>query len=263
MLNKLLKYDLKWTLKFLSVFYILGFFFAFLTRVFANIENSLFMNIVSEVFRGATFSMVFSALANNILRLWIKFRQSIYGDEAYLTHTLPVKKGALYTSKILTAIISIFASFIVIISALLIMYYSKANLEWLKNMLLPLLEVFDMSLVGVVILLLLLIFLQFINILQCGYTGMVIGHRFNNAKLGMSILFGFISYMASQIIIVIMLFIPAIFNNDILNLFITTEQINFEVIKPAIIYSIISYTLISIIGFLVNIKLLRKGVNVD
>lgn len=263
MLGKLLKYDLKWTFKLLSVFYILGLFFAVLTRLFVNIENSLFMTIVTEIFRGATFSMVFSALVNNLFRLWIKFRQSLYGDESYLTHTLPVKKSTIYTSKILTAVISIFVSFIVIILALLILYCNKTNLEAFKNTLLPFLNVFDISFAGVIIILLLVLFLEFINILQCGYTGIIIGHRFNGGKVGISILFGFISYMVSQIIIVIMLFIPAIFNSDIMNIFITTEALNFEIIKPAIIYSIVSYSVINIIGFFVNIKLFKKGVNVD
>ena len=46
MLKKLLKYDLKNAYKILIVFYGLALFFAILTRVFLNIENSLFMNII-------------------------------------------------------------------------------------------------------------------------------------------------------------------------------------------------------------------------
>ena len=263
MLNKLLKYDLKWMFKFLSIFYILGLFFAVLTRLFLKVDNSLFMNIVSEITRGATFSMVFSALVNNLLRLWVKFRQSVYGDESYLTHTLPVKKSSIYLSKMLTAVITVFASFAVIILALLILYYSKANLEALKNYFLPFLDVFDISFAGVLTLLFLVLFLEFINILQCGLTGIIIGHRFNNNKLGMSVLFGFICYSISQIIIVILMFIPAIFNSDIMNIFVTTDALNFGILKPVVIYSVVSYTLINIIGLFINIKIFNKGVNVD
>ena len=263
MLNKLLKYDLKWMFKFLSIFYILGLFFAVLTRLFLKIDNSLFMNIVGEITRGAAFSMIFSALVNNLLRLWVKFRQSVYGDESYLTHTLPVKKSSIYLSKMLTAVITVFASFAVIILALLILYYSKANLEALKNYFLPFLDVFDISFAGVLTLLFLVLFLEFINILQCGLTGIIIGHRFNNNKLGMSVLFGFICYSISQIIIVILMFIPAIFNSDFMNIFVTTDALNFEILKPAVIYSIVSYTLINIIGLFINIKIFNKGVNVD
>lgn len=263
MLNKLLKYDLKWMFKFLSIFYILGLFFAVLTRLFLKVDNSLFMNIVGEITRGAAFSMIFSALVNNLLRLWVKFRQSVYGDESYLTHTLPVKKSSIYLSKMLTAVITVFASFAVIILALLILYYSKANLEALKNYFLPFLDVFDISFAGVLTLLFWVLFLEFINILQCGLTGIIIGHRFNNNKTGMSVLFGFICYSVSQIIIVILMFIPAIFNSDIMNIFVTTDALNFGILKPVVIYSVVSYTLINIAGLFINIKLFNKGVNVD
>ncbi len=48
MLKKLLKYDLKDMFKFLVIFYSIGLFFAILTRLFLNIENSLIMNIIGQ-----------------------------------------------------------------------------------------------------------------------------------------------------------------------------------------------------------------------
>ena len=48
MLKKLLKYDLKSIFKLLFVFYSLSLFFAILTRLFLNIENSLIMNIIGQ-----------------------------------------------------------------------------------------------------------------------------------------------------------------------------------------------------------------------
>lgn len=263
MLGRLLKYDLKQFLKFLSVFYILGLFFAVLTRLFLNIDNSLFMKIVGEICRGAAFSMLFSAFANNILRLWVKFRQSVYGDESYLTHTLPVEKHCIYSSKMLTAVITAFVSLIVLILGLFVIYYSKENADALKAMISPILNTFDISLLTGLVLVVFVLYLEFINILQCGFTGIILGHRFNNGKLGMSVLFGFIIYMLSQITIVILMFIPAIFNSDFMNIFVTTKAMNLEVIKFAVVYSIISYIVINIVGFLINIKLFNKGVNVD
>ena len=35
------------------------------------------------------------------MRMWVRFRSNFYGDESYLTHTLPIKREVLYTSKIL------------------------------------------------------------------------------------------------------------------------------------------------------------------
>ena len=78
MLNKLIKYDLKPMLKFISVFYILGTFFAILTRILFNIENSLIANIFGQITTGATISMLISILINNTMSLWVRFKNTIY-----------------------------------------------------------------------------------------------------------------------------------------------------------------------------------------
>ena len=107
MLRKLLKYDLKYMFKFLIIFYSLAIFFGTLTRIFLSIENSLIMNIIGQVCSGAAISMMFSILINNLMRFWVRFRSNFYGDESYLTHTLPISKSTLYLSKALTSIISL------------------------------------------------------------------------------------------------------------------------------------------------------------
>lgn len=92
MLKKLLKYDLKWVFKVVIVFYLLALFFAVLTRLFFGINNSFMMNIVAQICSGTTISMIVSIIINNIMRLWVRFKNNFYGDESYLTHTLPVEK---------------------------------------------------------------------------------------------------------------------------------------------------------------------------
>ena len=125
MLKKLLKYDLKYIFKVLIVFYGIGIFFAVLTRIFLNIENSFIMDIIGKVCSGVTISMIFNILINNIMRLWVRFKNNFYKDESYLTHTLPVDKSTLYLSKILTSIITLFVSVFVSGILLFIAYYSK------------------------------------------------------------------------------------------------------------------------------------------
>ena len=58
------------------------------------------MNIIGEICQGAMFSMMISAIINNLMRMWVRFKQNLYGDESYLTHTLPVTKASIYLSKI-------------------------------------------------------------------------------------------------------------------------------------------------------------------
>lgn len=263
MLNKLLKYDLKSIFKFLMIFYSLALFFAVLTRIFLNIENSFIMNIIGQVCSGVSVAMIFNILINNLMRLWVRFKQNLYGDESYLTHTLPVKKQTLYLSKVLTAVITLFASVLVIGLTLFIAYYSKENIETLKNILLPIANAYGSTVLKILLAFLFVFFLEFANGLQAGFTGIILGHKMNNAKLGFSVLFGFSAYMTIQIFAVLMLFAIALFNGDIMNLFVTNEIINVEMIKAIIYIAIVIYTVTLIIGYFINVKLFKKGVNVD
>ena len=263
MLSKLLKYNLKDMFRFLTIFYILSFFFAICARIFLNIENSVLFNIIGQIFSGATISMFFNIFINNLMRFWVRFRQNLYGDEAYLTHTLPVKKSSLYSSKIISTIITLFASFVVITLSLFVAYYSKENLEILKSMILPLTSFVDMKIIPIIIAFIFILFLEFLNILQCGFTGIILGHRMNNGKIGFSVLFGFISYTLSQLIVLFVLFIFALLNNDFMNLFVTESVLSPQTLKLLIIFAIIIYTVISVLIYFVNVKLFNKGVNVD
>ena len=263
MLKKLLKYDLENIFKFLSVFYILAVVFAVFTRVFFAIENSFIMNIIAQVFSGATIAMIFNIVINCLMRSWVRFKQNLYGDESYLTHTLPVEKKTLYFSKIITATVALFASVAVIGAVLFVAYYSKENLELLKNTLLPVADAFDSSVIGLLLILLFVLFLEFANILQCGLTGMIIGHKFNSNKIVRSLLYGFIVYMLSQGFVLLCTFIVGLFNKSIMNLFFTEGLIDLSYVKMVAYIAMGVYALVLIILCFVNIKLFKKGVNVD
>lgn len=263
MLKKMLKYDLKNVYKVVSIFYALALFFAILTRVFLSIENSFIMDIIGRVCSGITLSMLFNILINNILRMWSRFRTNLYSDEAYLTHTLPITKTQHYFSKILCAVILLFVSFAVIGITLFIAYYSKENTQIVKSVLLPMAEAYNSTIMVILGVLLFILFLQFFNILQCGIMGIILGHKMNGSKIGFSVLFGFISYMASQIIALLMVFICSLFNDKLMNLFITNDIIGIEQIKSILIIAIITYVVIILIGGFINIKLFKRGVNID
>ena len=263
MLKKLLKYDLKKIFKFLIIFYSLSLFFGILTKMFLNIENSLIMNIIGQVCSGAAISMMFSILINNLMRLWVCFKENLYKDESYLTHTLPIKKETLYLSKILTGIITLLVSVSVIGLTIFIAYYSKENIEILKNILLPIANSYGSTIIKILLLFLFVFFLEMANGLQSGFTGIILGHQKNNAKTGYSFLYGFIVYLLTQVFALLIIFLIGLFNKDIMNLFVTKEIINMNMMKLIIYLAIIIYTITLIIGYLINIKLFKKGVNVD
>lgn len=263
MLGKLLKYDLKWNNKALIVFYILSIIFALLTRIFFSIENSFVLNIVAQVCSGVTISMIINILINNILRLWARFVRNTYKDEAYLTHTLPVKKETIYASRFLSALITMFVSIVIIAVSIAIAYYSKENLQVVKTLLMPVAEMYDSTVLKLLFIVVFVLFLEMLFMLQIGYTGIILGNKKNNNKMVYSIIFGFICYMATQALILIILFVIGIFNKEVMNMFVTNNIVSVDIIKTVLYIAVAIYSSLIVIYYYINVKLLKKGVNVD
>ena len=263
MLKKLQKYDLQDIYKRVIIFYSLSLFFGILTRLFLSIENSFIMNVIGKICSGTTIAMIFNILINNLMRLWVRFKNNFYDDESYLTHTLPIDKKTLYLSKTLTSIITLFSSVLVIGITLFIAYYSKENIEVVKNLLLPLATVYESTVITIILAFIFVCFLEIMNMLQSGYVGIVLGHKKNNYKVAFSVLFGFGTYLLTQIFTILVVFIVAFFNKDLMNLFYTMDSLSVSTIKLCIYLAIAIYTLNIFILYFVNSKLFSKGVNVD
>lgn len=263
MLRKLLKYEMENIFKFLAIFYGLAIILGLLTRCFLGIENSFIMDIVGNVCSGATIVMIFNILINNIMRLWVRFKNNLYGDESYLTHTLPVKKANLYLAKIITAVVSLFISILVIGLTLAIAYYSKENLKALESMLLPVASSYNSTIIKIISAFLFIFFLEILNVLQAGYTGIILGHKMNSNKTIFSVMFGYGAYLLVQMFSLMAIFLVALFNKDMLNLFITQDLVSIDMVKLVIGLGIIIYVLTFVIGYIVNLKLFKTGVNVD
>lgn len=263
MLSKLIKYDIKSMLKFISVFYILGIFFAILTRIFFSFDNSLMLRIIGEITSGAAISMMISILINNLMRSWVRLKNTLYDDESYLTHTLPIDKKTIYLSKVITSFLVMLISFVFIAIILFIAYYSKANIETLKNILFPIATLLNSTVIKFLFIIFFLVFLELFSILLCGFLGIIIGHIFNKNKIVYSVVFGFISYMITQIMVVLIILIISLFNKDLMNIFISNEINNMSVLSNVSIISIIIYTVLIIINMFISIKIFKKGVNVD
>ena len=122
MLNKLLKYDLKYMLKNMSIFYILAIFFAITTRILFSIEQTVIIKLIGQISVGCLFSMLASILINVMMRSWVRFRDSVYKDEGYLTNTLPVTKNDIYDSKFIQTLIFFTISFLIVLSLVVISF---------------------------------------------------------------------------------------------------------------------------------------------
>ncbi|MBR6690543.1 MAG: hypothetical protein IKL65_04360 [Bacilli bacterium] len=263
MLKKLLKYDLKWIFKLLIVFYSIAIVFSILTRILFSIDNSTVFNILGQICSGVTISFIFSILINNIMRCWARFIKNLYGDESYLTHTLPVNKKTIFISKFLTGIITMFASVLVILIVLFIAYYSKENLEWVKTSLNILATIYNSTIIKLLLIIFLVFFLEMVFTIFAGYIGILLGHRSNDKRIVKSIIYGFITYMATQTITLIIMFICGLFNKDIMNLFMTNNIVNIDILKIIMYGAILLYTVYIVSYYVIGLKIFKKGIDVD
>ena len=263
MLKKLLKYDLQRIYKFLITFYFLSIFFSITTRIFLSIDNSTIMHIIGKISSGLTIVIFISTLVFNIMKLWSHFINNLYKDEAYLTHTIPVMKKQLYLSKLLTSIITILTSTIVIAISLGIAYYSKENIELIKLQLTMTSTIHNSSIINLLLIVFLVFTLEIIFLIESGYNGIVLGHKKNNNKIILSVIYSFLSYMSCQVITLLIVFIISLFNQDLMNLFTSNIIPSISTIKSIMYLAITVYLLYIMNYYLINVKLLNQGVNID
>jgi len=264
MLEKLLKYDLKYMIKNMSVFYILAIFFAITTRLLSLPEQSVMIGILSKISSGCMIAMIANIVINVMMRSWVRFRDSLYKDEAYLTHTLPVTKNDLYNSKLIQTLIFFFVGFVISLLSLFIAYYTQDSWQVIKEYVKTITTGFNMSTAFFIIMAIVLIFLELFNAIQCGFLGIILGYRRNNGKLGFSVLYGFIAYLIAQTLVLGLVFIYGLFDESVMELF-KSATINIDVNAFKVLAIIASILYLSIIFNMSIIckKLLNKGVNIE
>lgn len=263
MLKKLLKYDLKYMLKNMSVFYILTIFFALTTRLFFSLNQTIIIQVISQISVGIMYALIANTLINTLMRSWLRFRDSIYKDEAYLTHTLPVSKNNIYDSKFIQTLIFFVAGFMVIILALFIAYYTKERWQLLKEFINTITTGLDFKPVVFISGFLAVVFLELFNAIQCGFLGIILGHKKYKNKIAFSVLFGFIVYLVSQSLVLAMSYVVGLFNESIMNLFVFDYLVDTNALKLLMILAIILYVVIIFITSIICKKELNKGVNVE
>lgn len=262
MLKKLLKYDLKNMLKSISIFYLLSIVFAITTRILERLNETIVVNIITQISMGIMFSMIASSIINTLMRNWVRFKQTIYGDESYLTHTLPVTKHQILTSKSLLSAINLLITFIVCIISLLIAFYTKDNIMYLKDLTTVISTAIDINPKVFIVLVFIILYLEVYNIIISGYLGILLGHKKSNNKVGFSVLYGFITYILTQLIVLLCIYIIGLFNQDVMNVF-TSNNLNYSIITPLIYTFTLIYIVIIYIVNIVSNKVFSKGVNVE
>ena len=263
MLKKLLKYDLKYMLKNMSVFYILAIFFAIVTRIIFSLKQTIMVNIIGQITLGCMFSMAASTLFNTMIRSWVRFNDSIYKDEAYLTHTLPVTKNDIYNSKFIQTFIFFVVGFAFVLLSLFITYYTKSRWIMVKEFVDTITTGLNMSTGLFITGFMAVIFLEVFNAIQCGFLGLILGHKMKNNKIAYSISFGFIAYLVAQSLVLLLMYIVGLFEPSIMNLFESNILLDTKSFKILIILSIILYLIIIWLMSIICKREFNKGVNIE
>ncbi len=264
MLKKLLKYDLKWIYKVILVFYALAIFFALLSFGLSKAENSTLLNVLAQISCGFTVAMVANCIVNSIMRSWVRFRNNMYKDESYLTHTLPVSRNTVFLSKTLSAFICTFISTAVSAACIVLCYYNNDVIkESVKTMLGSLADSFGVSKAAVLAFLVFIVFLEIMFILITGYTGMIIGHRSNKMKMAKSIIIGFAVYLAFNVLTVGIICLAGIFDDRIMKIITSSDSVTAYVLKFFLIIAVVVYSVYNLILYIIGSKCLEKGVNID
>lgn len=259
MLVKLFKLDFKWVYQVLP-YYLLGLLFAFLLNLvcFHLPKTPITSFILTYIAPSLITALTISGLINLLIRTIIRFAVNFYGDESYLTHTLPVEKSTLFHSKILVALTTVPVALLVIFFAI-----CAENLEFTHI----LTSYFDFLKATPLasILAIFTVFLEFAFIYLCSFTGILLGHRAASGKKLRSALYILGLYFGSMILFFLTLYLlgflfpslAANFSSD------ATAFDNLSSIRPTLITSAIFYTIANLILYFLGKKTFAKGVNVE
>ena len=261
MTAKLLKYDLKKTTKILIYMYVISIAIAIVTRLVSLLDHIQLFFIVTKILEGCLYSAVINVIVNTFIHILLNFAKGFYGDESYLTHTLPVGKDKLFLSKYLTAIIVIVASVLVCVLSLFIALYT----EQLKTIILQGLQQvvvgFNMSVGGFLALIISVIFAQTCANISIAYTAIVKANQYNQKRIIKGILWFAIYYLALSIATLVLICISLAVMGDVTQIF--AEVLSQSAFTTILIVGLIAYLCGAVAFYFICQKQFQKGVNVD
>lgn len=262
MFNKLLKYHLQSIYKQAIIFMAIVLICAITSRLTAFDNPPFIVLFINKFTNGCAFGFTVGLIINVVMRTWARFITNTYGDESYLTHTLPVSKRTIWASIFAAGVIVTITSILTFIIAILIMYGSPDTINAISQ------SFYDsfgsnIKLSAFIIVLVFGIFLQLLFTLQAGFCGIIIGYRGYNYRLIRSVVYSIAIYILGSIILFTLALIWSCFDHDINQLLFqnVTPEIG-TVFRLLLGIAIVYFIYITSIYF-INAKLLSRGVDVE
>lgn len=261
MLIKLLKNDLKKNMRWLWILFVSAIVVAGITRGCKELgHNIAFFKVLGIFFDSIFYALIVNVIIQPFLRNFLNFTKSLYGDESYLTHTLPVTKNQILTSKFLTAIIEIFLGFVSIVISLLIMFASPTFVPTLK-ILLSTLVVGEISVFWTLFLFVSLIVVEFLMFISIIYFSIILAYKSKEKKIMKTFLYtALISFISITLLSIIMIIVMLINGVKISS---NTLLLSNTAFISIILTGIIVYSIVTIVLYFLCRKELNKGVNIE
>lgn len=277
MLAKLIKYDLKFIFKTVGIFAILLLLSAILHNITSYDYTPTFMDASGQVYGGdpdapaiilflhtvfynAIYCFLVGLLINTCTRIWQRFKSSMYGDESYLTHTIPLSRRALWTAKFLSALLTILSVLIVLALTCFILNLTDTGKTFLEGLgISSAWPLNNLAYAGT-------LFTQLTFIVLSGISGIILAHRLPTHKPH-SFLCGFGLYILGSCVVLSAILLLSQVNPDLQTLFANDyDPYSAHIISFVTrILSIVAlvYAVIIAIYYGINTKLLARGVDVD
>lgn len=206
--------------------------------------------------------------------IWRRFKSNFYGDEAYLTHTLPIPRRTLWNTQICIILITFVSIILVAIINCLILALTRDGQQLLESLGLiggcshcvgayyyiePLSFTFYLSYIFVAL-------TEFIFLTLCGLFGIIASNYFSK---NIALLSGLGAYLIGSALIIGIFFLISILDPAILDMFHSQRLAtpgydpDLSFMTRALFYIGAIYTCHCIILYLTNRKLLNQGVNLD
>ena len=269
MLGKMLKYDLKDYSKSMLPICLMLFIISIVTRIFSLLANNIesLKAMFSILFGISTFVFCIVIIISFVYCFFISVRnyyKKVLKEEGYLTHTLPIKKGNIILSQIISSLIWILMIGIVVIVTLAIAYYEKGMINTLWQVLNN--EINGEIIVSPMVTLIIIVAMMlcsYISTILAIYCSMTIGHGFSYNKIGNSIIAGVIFYVVYQILNVIGLGTVVLLSYGNLDAITNNSPIMIDVIVQIIALAFIVYIIIGIVSYALTNYNLKKRLNLE
>lgn len=264
MLNKLVKHDLKRNFSWLWILSVVTIGVAGLSRLITELAgSSKFLLIVGGMFTGITTGLIVNVLIQPFIRYFITFQKDFYGDESYLTHTLPVTKNDLIYSRYISSTVQTVFAVLVTIFSFFILYWSPSGwqtalglIDYLVSTNCPGLGISTGWLIAIILIILVI---WVFAITSTGYMSVIISNRFKNRKTLYAVLLAIGLIYAENLLMGLLM---------LLGFVIAGLDLSADLMPPSaaiimIVVGIVMQLAYWIITFFVSKHLLNKGVNVD